>query len=200
MAATPSGFGGTFPGLQDRHSRLFRLRITLMGLFGQGFGPLDAGCFGRVGTRAHIGRRPLPWRLVGSGAGSVAASAHFQTGSDQPPGNSQGNQEALSHFDSSIGTLIPGYRSPASIQSFLEQGRSGQTRDTTGFSLEEGIEKGIFLVGSPESVVEQLKRKKEESRINVLMSFMRFGAMPKAMAFSSIELFAEEVLPKVRDL
>ena len=62
------------------------------------------------------------------------------------------------------------------------------------------MEKGIFIVGSPDSVLEQLRRKKEESRINVLLSFMRFGAMTKHEAFSSIQLFADEVLPKARDL
>ena len=108
-------------------------------------------------------------------------------------------QQALSIFDTPIVTLVPGYRSAAGLQTFLEQYRAGQTRDISEYSLEEGIEKGIVLVGSPDSVVEQLKRKKEESGINVVMSFMRFGAMPKQKAFSSIELFAEEVLPKVRD-
>ena len=108
-------------------------------------------------------------------------------------------QQALSIFDTSIVTLVPGYRSTAGLQTFLEQYRAGQARDVSELSLEEGIEKGIFLFGSPDTVVEQLKRKKEESGINVVMSFMRFGAMPKQKAFSSIELFAEEVLPKIRD-
>ena len=109
-------------------------------------------------------------------------------------------QHALSLFDTSIVTLTPGYRSVAGLQTFLEQSRAGQARDVSELTLEEGIEKGIFLFGSPDSVVEQLKRKKEESKVNVVMSFMRFGAMPKQKAFSSIELFAEEVLPKIRDL
>ena len=109
-------------------------------------------------------------------------------------------QLALSLFDTSLVTMIPGYRSVPGLQAFLEQTRAGQTTDLTELSLEEGIENGIFLMGSPDSVVEQLKRKKEESKVNVVMGFMRFGGMPKEQAFSSIELFAEEVLPKVRDI
>ena len=78
--------------------------------------------------------------------------------------------------------------------------QASESRDITSYSLDEGMEKGIFIVGSPDSVLEQLRRKKEESRTNVLLSFMRFGAMTKDEAFSSIQLFADEVLPKARDL
>ena len=112
-------------------------------------------------------------------------------------------QRALSLFDSPTGTLIPGYRSPQALKGFLAQSLAAQaseSRDITSYSLDEGMEKGIFIVGSPDSVLEQLRRKKEESRINVLLSFMRFGAMTKDEAFSSIQLFADEVLPKARDL
>jgi alkanesulfonate monooxygenase SsuD/methylene tetrahydromethanopterin reductase-like flavin-dependent oxidoreductase (luciferase family) len=110
---------------------------------------------------------------------------------------------ALSLFDTPHGTLIPGYRSAQALGGFLEQSRaarSSEARDVTGYSLEEGIEKGIFLVGSPDSVFEQLKRKKEESKLNALISFMRFGRMSKDEAFTSIQLFADEVLPQVRGI
>ena len=87
-------------------------------------------------------------------------------------------QHALSIFDTPNVTLTPGYRAVAGLKSFLEQSQTGPP-DVSELSMEEGIENGIFLFGSPESVVEQLKRKKE-SNVNAVMSFMRFGAMPEA--------------------
>ena len=78
--------------------------------------------------------------------------------------------------------------------------QTSQSRDLAGYSLGEGIQKDIFIVGSPKSVLEQLQRKKEEPGINMLMSFMPFGVMSKDEVFSSSQLFADEVLLKVRDI
>lgn len=80
----------------------------------------------------------------------------------------------------------------------IEGQRRGQPVGITHYSLEEGIDKGVFIVGGPQTVLEQIQRKKAEARINVLMGFFRFGGMPQARAFSSLQRFAEDILPQVR--
>jgi hypothetical protein len=50
------------------------------------------------------------------------------------------------------------------------------------------------------SVREQIRRKQDESKINVLMGFFRFGNLSKAQTFASLQLVADEVLPHVRTM
>jgi alkanesulfonate monooxygenase SsuD/methylene tetrahydromethanopterin reductase-like flavin-dependent oxidoreductase (luciferase family) len=109
-------------------------------------------------------------------------------------------QRALSLFDAAGGVLIPGHSSLSGLKTYLEGYRHGQTHSVLDYSLEEGIDKGIFIVGSPQTVREQIERKKDDAKINVLMGFFRFGNLPKERTFSSLRLFAEEVLPHVRSL
>jgi alkanesulfonate monooxygenase SsuD/methylene tetrahydromethanopterin reductase-like flavin-dependent oxidoreductase (luciferase family) len=109
-------------------------------------------------------------------------------------------QKALSLFDAESGVLIPGHSSLSGLQAYIDGHRSGQARGVFDYTFEEGIEKGIFMVGSPQTVREQIRRKQDESKIHVLMGFFRFGNLSKAQTFASLQLFADEVLPHVRTM
>ena len=92
--------------------------------------------------------------------------------------------------------FIPGYNNVAGLNSFIE-GIRGAGSNLMRFELDEGIDRGTFIVGGPESVIQQIKRKKDEGNMNVLVAHFRFGDLPHELAVSNIQIFAEEVLPKV---
>ncbi len=59
---------------------------------------------------------------------------------------------------------------------------------------------GYTLMGSPETVVDGIKAQKKELGLGILIGMFHFGSMPVEIARRSVELFAKEVLPEVKDL
>lgn len=66
-------------------------------------------------------------------------------------------------------------------------------------SLEEQVAQGQVFCGGPEAVVDQLRRLGEEVGCGVVNLAFQWG-VPQPLALRSIELFAKEVLPQVREL
>jgi alkanesulfonate monooxygenase SsuD/methylene tetrahydromethanopterin reductase-like flavin-dependent oxidoreductase (luciferase family) len=58
-------------------------------------------------------------------------------------------------------------------------------------------QEGVAFIGSPNTVVEKMQRLREEVGANVLDGMFIGGRMPYEKARRSIELFGQEVLPKV---
>lgn len=74
-----------------------------------------------------------------------------------------------------------------------------RTPGAAGF--EDVISEGVLIVGSPESVIRQIKEQsKALGGINYLLAYMMFGNMALGDALRSQELFATEVMPKIADL
>lgn len=67
-------------------------------------------------------------------------------------------------------------------------------------TLEEQIEAGSILCGSPQSVVKQIKRIHAELGNGRVNMNMKIGTMPDAAVLRSMELFRDHVLPATRDL
>ena len=67
-------------------------------------------------------------------------------------------------------------------------------------TLEEQIEAGSILCGSPESVVKQIKRINAELGNGRINMNMKIGNMPDDVVRRGMELFRDRVLPEVRDL
>ncbi len=67
-------------------------------------------------------------------------------------------------------------------------------------SLEEMIEAGSLLCGSPETVVKQIRRLKDELGHGMFNLTMKVGNIPDAVVRRGMELFRDRVLPEVRDL
>jgi alkanesulfonate monooxygenase SsuD/methylene tetrahydromethanopterin reductase-like flavin-dependent oxidoreductase (luciferase family) len=66
---------------------------------------------------------------------------------------------------------------------------------------EWGLEQGIFIVGSPEAVVEQITRTSEKmGGLDVFCANFEFGRMPVEQARKALRLFGKEVLPEVSSL
>ena len=67
-------------------------------------------------------------------------------------------------------------------------------------SLEEQIDAGSILCGSPESVVKQIERLRRHLGAGHININMKLGDMPDAVVRRGMELFRDRVLPHVRDL
>ena len=67
-------------------------------------------------------------------------------------------------------------------------------------TLEQQIEGGMIFCGSPESVVEQIRRVHAELGNGVFNFTMKVGNLPDAAVTRGMELFRDRVLPEVRDL
>ena len=67
------------------------------------------------------------------------------------------------------------------------------------WSLENAIESGRALVGSPETVVAQLERQQEATGgYGTLIGHFQFGTLPHELAKENLRRYAEEVMPEVR--
>lgn len=60
------------------------------------------------------------------------------------------------------------------------------------------IAEGLAIVGSPQSVTEQIRYQQERFGAGIMMLYAPFGTLPVEMATRSLELFAREVLPGLR--
>jgi alkanesulfonate monooxygenase SsuD/methylene tetrahydromethanopterin reductase-like flavin-dependent oxidoreductase (luciferase family) len=66
--------------------------------------------------------------------------------------------------------------------------------------MEEIVERGYVIIGSPEEVGEQLTEVATELNVGHLMLLMQFGNMGKELAKYNTKLFAEQVMPKLQPL
>ena len=70
----------------------------------------------------------------------------------------------------------------------------GKMRNTPGLSFFQAP----LAVGTPDDVVRELKRYSEAGRVTHLVMWMQLPGMPAQKARRSMELFAKEVMPKLR--
>ena len=67
-------------------------------------------------------------------------------------------------------------------------------------TLEQAIERGTLLCGSPETVVKQIKRIHGELGHGIFNFTVKVGNLPDEVVAKGMELFRDRVLPHVRDL
>lgn len=66
--------------------------------------------------------------------------------------------------------------------------------------LESWRQKGMAIVGSPDTVAKALEAQAREIGINYLIAYLFFGTMTLRDALSSLELFQNEVMPRLADI
>ena len=90
----------------------------------------------------------------------------------------------------------PGYMSVESLQRVLahKKGNAG------GMKIEQMVERGIILCGSPDTVRKQITLAHHEMGFQEFMTMLMFGDMPAALSDKNIRLFAAEVLPVIQGL
>ena len=62
------------------------------------------------------------------------------------------------------------------------------------------VENGYVIIGSPDEVAEQLREVAVNLNVGHLMVLLQFGSMSKALTRYNTKLFAEQVMPKLKDL
>src|SRR5260370_31231226 len=102
--------------------------------------------------------------------------------------------------------MPPGYIAEAAQRAGIQGqiGRAGsldarqKARATT--QMEDIVERGYVIIGSPDEVVEQLTEVATDLNVGHLMLLLQFGSMGKELAKYNTKLFAEQVLPRLRGL
>jgi alkanesulfonate monooxygenase SsuD/methylene tetrahydromethanopterin reductase-like flavin-dependent oxidoreductase (luciferase family) len=73
-----------------------------------------------------------------------------------------------------------------------------QARDAT--RMEDIVERGYVIIGSPDEVVEQLTEVATTLNVGHLMLLLQFGNMSKELTKYNTKLFAEKVMPRLHPL
>ncbi|MFV0295207.1 MAG: hypothetical protein ACK5JT_03705, partial [Hyphomicrobiaceae bacterium] len=84
------------------------------------------------------------------------------------------------------------------------QGTTGSTTGTrfnmVAKTMEDIVDRGYVIVGSPDDVVEQLREVATEMNVGHLMLLLQYGNMSKDLAKYNTKLFAEKVMPKLQPM
>jgi len=62
------------------------------------------------------------------------------------------------------------------------------------------VEDGVMIAGSPATVLDKVAGQSRDLDFNYLLGYMMFGDMQLPQALSSLQMFASEVMPKLRTL
>jgi alkanesulfonate monooxygenase SsuD/methylene tetrahydromethanopterin reductase-like flavin-dependent oxidoreductase (luciferase family) len=93
--------------------------------------------------------------------------------------------------------LPPGYTSISSLKATMKIRTSLGSR-ARNQSVDELMANGTAVIGSPKTVLERIGRVRDETGLENLISLLQFGVMPDALAKRNMEMFASEVMPKLR--
>lgn len=90
----------------------------------------------------------------------------------------------------------PGYMSPSSMRGLLKAGMKSYPELT----YEELLAEGYAVVGSPDTVGERLAELQEQLGFGQVITLMGIGDMPHHRTIRSMDLFASEVMPALRNV
>jgi len=110
------------------------------------------------------------------------------------------------HVDPRFATA-PGYTSEASLRARVQSQvarAAAQSRESSarggGPRMEDIVEQGFLIIGSPDEVAEQLREVATELNVGQLMLLLQFGNMSRELAMHNTELFAKRVMPQIAGL
>ena len=92
--------------------------------------------------------------------------------------------------------LPPGYTSRESLKNVMKA-KAQMFGDVT---LEQAVELGLFVCGSPTTVKNALEKHWSEMRFGNLLVMCQFGTLPADLTKKNLELFARDVLPALKKL
>ena len=94
----------------------------------------------------------------------------------------------------------PGYRTMKTVRAGLRAQFERQTAQAAAGTLtwKNFVDQGYILAGSPESVAQQLEEAARALNVGHMMVLLQFGSMPPELVRKNTELFAKEVMPRVR--
>jgi alkanesulfonate monooxygenase SsuD/methylene tetrahydromethanopterin reductase-like flavin-dependent oxidoreductase (luciferase family) len=95
----------------------------------------------------------------------------------------------------------PGYRTIKTIQSGkLNQFRAENQRLFTSLTWKELVDGGYVIAGSVDTVRERMEHMIKDLRLGVLFLLFQIGNMPDDKVRHSSKLFAEKIMPQLRDI
>ena len=92
--------------------------------------------------------------------------------------------------------LPPGYLTVASMKGVMQAKKAitGGAR-----TVEQLIEQGVFLCGSPETVRQRIADFQGRARFNTMICNLQFGTLPADLTRKNMDMFARFVLPHLQD-
>jgi alkanesulfonate monooxygenase SsuD/methylene tetrahydromethanopterin reductase-like flavin-dependent oxidoreductase (luciferase family) len=93
--------------------------------------------------------------------------------------------------------LPPGYMSLSSMQRTMKMRKSLGTL-AKRLTVDDLMESGTAVIGSPKTVRAQIERVREKTGFNRLVSMLQFGVLPDDLAKRNMEMFAAEIMPHFR--
>lgn len=112
------------------------------------------------------------------------------------------------HVDSRFATP-PGYTTEATIRAGIESqvgkasaqfGAEVQKVRKNARSFDDILEAGYVIVGTPDEVAAKLREVAVNLHVGHLMLLLQFGNMSKQLTMHNTKLFAEQVMPQLKDL
>jgi hypothetical protein len=92
--------------------------------------------------------------------------------------------------------LPPGYTSRESMKNVIK----AKTQMFGDVSLEQAVELGLFVCGSPETVLRSFENHFKEMHFGNLLVMCQFGTLPADLTRANMERFARDVMPGLRAL
>jgi alkanesulfonate monooxygenase SsuD/methylene tetrahydromethanopterin reductase-like flavin-dependent oxidoreductase (luciferase family) len=120
--------------------------------------------------------------------------------------DAKAREEAGPHIETLFNKLLrlpfeqlfpPGYLSAATIKNMRTHKR---TITAGAFTIDQLIELGIFLCGSPDTVRRKLADSHRLLGFQNFLGLMQFATLPHALTERSLRLFAAEVMPALQAL
>jgi alkanesulfonate monooxygenase SsuD/methylene tetrahydromethanopterin reductase-like flavin-dependent oxidoreductase (luciferase family) len=92
--------------------------------------------------------------------------------------------------------LPPGYMSLPSMKNTIKMRKALGAR--ARLTMEDLVENGTAVVGSPKTVREQIERQRDATGANNLVTMLQFGTLSDELTKRNMEMFAAEVMPHLR--
>ncbi len=111
------------------------------------------------------------------------------------------------HVDARFGNP-PGYTTEATLRAGIEsqvgraiqENRKALSVSKSAREYDAILDNGYIIVGTPDQVAERLRNVAKELHVGHLMMLLQFGNMSKQLTQYNTQLFAEKVMPQLKDL
>ncbi len=127
------------------------------------------------------------------------------------PTNARARADAEPHLLGLFAEVAPGRQLPPEVERYRAGGRTPRSfayksaeqrhwpEGQTGHTFESLQHDGYCIVGDPDYVSREILRQQHELGVGTFLTYIPFSTLPLDQATRSIELFAAEVLPHLRD-
>ncbi|HEX5278538.1 MAG TPA: hypothetical protein VFW28_00535 [Micropepsaceae bacterium] len=93
--------------------------------------------------------------------------------------------------------LPPGYTSLSSMKNTMKLRKSLGSR-ARNQTIDDLMASGTVVVGSPKTVREKIETMREKTGLEIIVAMLQFGVLSDELTRRNMELFASEVMPRLR--